>query len=183
MEALLDALLEYSRAGRVAADVTEVDRAAIVHGIADSLGLADRFTISLGDLPRLTTARTPFEQVLRNLIGNAVKHHDKDSGRIAISAMQGDDAVEFSVADDGPGIPEQFRDKVFGMFQTLKPRDEVEGSGMGLALVKKIVEHYGGSVAIHAAQPRGTEVRFTWPLKIAEEGAVHGIQAHQGAAG
>ncbi len=69
------------------------------------------------------------------------------------------------MTDDGPGIPEQFRERVFGMFQTLKPRDEVEGSGMGLAIVRKLVDRQGGKVWLAGGSDgRGLAVHFTWPL-------------------
>ena len=72
--------------------------------------------------------------------------------------------VEFVVTDDGAGIPEQFRERVFGMFQTLRPRDEVEGSGMGLAIVRKLVERQGGKVWLtEGREGRGLSVHFTWP--------------------
>jgi signal transduction histidine kinase len=72
--------------------------------------------------------------------------------------------TEFVVTDDGPGIPEQFRSRVFGMFQTLRPRDEIEGSGMGLAIVKKLVERQSGAIWLtEGPAGRGLAVHFTWP--------------------
>jgi signal transduction histidine kinase len=102
------------------------------------------------------------------LLGNAIKHHDRPTGRIEASVQTVADHYQFQIADDGPGIPPQYRERVFGMFQTLRPRDEVEGSGIGLALVKKIVETYGGTVTLGTDRPdgRGTTVRFTWPRGI-----------------
>ncbi len=164
MEALLDALLEFSRVGRTATDIVDIDPVGVIQDIAFSLNLEERFTLQVSEMPRFSTMHTPFHQVLRNLMGNAMKHHDKEKGKLEITAKPVGDFIEFSIKDDGPGIPEQFREKVFELFQTLKPRDELEGSGMGLALVKKIIENVGGTVAIHTVQPHGTEVRFTWPL-------------------
>lgn len=169
MEALLDALMKYSRAGRIKAAINTVNTAEMISEIANSLDVSERFTLSLGNLPRLTTATIPLQQVIYNLIDNAMKHHDMEHGTITVTSVCRGDFVEFSVADDGPGIPEQFREKVFVMFQTLKPRDEVEGSGVGLALVRKWVEYYGGSVRICSALPRGTEIKFTWPITMRED--------------
>jgi signal transduction histidine kinase len=107
--------------------------------------------------------RAPLEQVLHNLIGNAIKHHDREAGMVAVSVESGGPLLRFSVIDDGPGIPEEYREVVFEMFQTLKPRDEVEGSGMGLALVRKIVGRMGGNCGIAAASGRGAHVWFDWP--------------------
>jgi signal transduction histidine kinase len=119
------------------------------------------------DLPSITTFVTPFEQVLRNLFSNAIKHHHRKEGRIELSWRKNENGYyAFSVTDDGPGIPRQYHERVFGMFQTLRPRDEVEGSGMGLALVKKIVENYGGKVSIESDGILGCCITFTWPTKI-----------------
>lgn len=166
MEGLLDSLLEYSRIGRAQTTLEMVDVREVVDEIAELSGLSDRFVVVTDQLPVFNAYATPFVQVLRNLIGNAVKHHDKGKGTIVVNARELDTYYEFSVVDDGPGIPEQFREKVFGMFQTLRPRDEVEGSGMGLALVKKAVEYNGGTVRLDAAVPRGTRVTFTWPITV-----------------
>jgi signal transduction histidine kinase len=100
---------------------------------------------------------------LLNLIGNAVKHHDRAQGRVQVRCGVRGDAYVFSVADDGPGIPAEYHQRVFQMFQTLRPRDAVEGSGMGLALVRRIVEGGNGSVWVEPNAPRGSVFRFTWP--------------------
>jgi CheY-like chemotaxis protein len=85
-----------------------------------------------GELTVTVTASAQLEQVLRNLINNAIKHHDKQNGEVVLSGKRMGDFVEFVVRDDGPGMPPQFHGKIFQLFQTLKRRDEVEGSGMGL---------------------------------------------------
>lgn len=163
MEALLDGLLAYSRAGRLRAKPEPVDVAELLRNISDLLGPPEGFAIDVrGDLPRFETARAPLQQVLLNLITNAIKHHDRPNGRVEVAVGDKDPFYEFRVADDGPGIPPEFFGKVFEMFQTLKSRDEVEGSGMGLAIVKKVVEGCGGRVAVESAG-RGTTFRFTWP--------------------
>ena len=82
---------------------------------------------------------------------------------IEITVQDQDEYYEFLVTDDGPGIPPAFHTKIFQMFQTLKPRDEVEGSGMGLAIVQKVVEGQGGTVRVESdGIHRGTTMRFTW---------------------
>jgi signal transduction histidine kinase len=104
------------------------------------------------------------EQVLRNLVNNAVKHHDKQSGEVVLSAKRAGDFVEFVVRDDGPGILPEFHDKIFQLFQTLKRRDEVEGTGMGLAIVKKLVERQNCRITVHSqGNGTGTQFRFQWP--------------------
>jgi signal transduction histidine kinase len=101
---------------------------------------------------------------LRNLIGNAIKHHDKPSGEVVLSAKRVGDFVEFIVRDDGPGILPQFHNKVFELFQTLKRRGGVESTGMGLAIVKKLIERQNCRVTVHSqGDGTGTEFRFQWP--------------------
>jgi signal transduction histidine kinase len=82
---------------------------------------------------------------------------------VHVSAREIGDFFEFSVTDDGPGIDEAFHERIFLIFQTLQPRDQVEGSGMGLAIVKKAVDNQGGIISITSARGQGTTVRFTWP--------------------
>jgi signal transduction histidine kinase len=120
-------------------------------------------TVSVGALPAFVTHRAPLAQVLRNLIGNAIKHHDRAVGHIDVSVSAGADSIEFVVRDDGPGIPREYHQEIFQMFSTLKPRDVMEGSGMGLAMVRKILENRGGSIHVESAEGRGATFRFTWP--------------------
>ncbi len=169
LDSLLESLLEYARVGRSEDIVGEVNTKKLVSDIADYLAPKAGFSVVVdGSLPTITTARPPLEKVLRNLIGNALKHHDGDYGVVTVSAALRGSMAEFRVADDGPGIPAAFHDKVFQMFQTLKPRDEVEGSGMGLAIVKKTVENFGGTIHIESDPPaRGTAFVFTWPTTSA----------------
>jgi signal transduction histidine kinase len=103
--------------------------------------------------------------VFRNLIGNAIKHSDNAQSEIHVSCQSTGAFYTFSVADDGIGIAPEFHERIFGIFQTLKPRDDVEASGMGLALVKKIVQLYGGTVKLISdpAVQRGAVFQFTWP--------------------
>ena len=164
MERLLDGLLDYSRVGHTATEAETIDTRELVTDIAELLALPDGFSVEMPDaMPVLTTEKVSLEQVLRNLINNAAKHHDRDHGCITVSGSGSNDNYEFSVEDDGPGIDPEFHERVFTMFQTLRPRDEVEGSGMGLALVKKEVELHGGKVRIRSyVGERGTTFHFTW---------------------
>jgi PAS domain S-box-containing protein len=164
MERLLDDLLAYSRVGRIEGDMVEISVADLCREAFDMATPPEGFSLQLdGEFPKFVTLATPLTQVLRNLIGNAVKHHDKTNGVIAVSSRQEGETFVIAVADDGPGIPPEFHERVFGLFQTLKPRDAVEGSGMGLALVKKIVELYGGTVTLASDGKRGSTFTFTWP--------------------
>ncbi len=173
LESLLDDLLAYSRAGRREGSVDTVDTQALVAELAVLVSPPEGFRIEAMRLPTIETARAPLTQALQNLIGNAIKHHDRPAdGHVWVGAAERAGMVEFTVADDGPGVPEQFRERVFGMFQTLKPRDEIEGSGMGLAIVKKLVERQGGTIRLgERPAGRGLAVHFTWPAGDGRESA------------
>jgi len=113
----------------------------------------------------------PLQQVLMNLVGNAIKHHHhKESGCVEVTVEDSGDFYAFAVKDDGPGIPTRFHEQVFKMFQTLKPRDQVEGSGMGLAIVRKNIEVYGGTLDLESDVGKGSAFRFTWPIPQATRG-------------
>ncbi|RME26892.1 MAG: hypothetical protein D6798_05760 [Deltaproteobacteria bacterium] len=165
MERLLADLRAWSRVGRVDTQVREVDLGELVDGVIELVAPPEGFVIERQpDLPRLVTAAGALEQVLLNLCTNAVKHHDRDRGHVRVRCRRRGDWLEFEVADDGPGIPAEYRDKVMQVFKTLRPRDDVEGSGMGLAIARKIVETAGGRIEIGDNEPRGAVFRFRWPL-------------------
>ncbi len=173
---LLEDLLEYSRAGRTVGQKSQTDCKALVQDIASLLDVPETFNLVLGTgLPVIETFATPLGQVLRNLISNSIKHHPAANGTITVAAERHDDHYLFSVTDDGAGIPEEYVDKVFEMFQTLRPRDEVEGSGMGLAIVNRIVNWQGGRIWCEVPpNGTGTVFKFEWklnPSKLADHSA------------
>ncbi len=161
---LLDDLLAYSRAGRKVGQCRETNCHALVEDAIQLANAPDGFEISVrGKLPVLVTYPVPLEQVFLNLISNAIKHHPGPNGRVTIACDELDDRLVFSVEDDGAGIPPEYADRVFEMFQTLKPRDQIEGSGMGLAIVNRIVAWQGGKVWFEpGAEGRGTVFKFEW---------------------
>lgn len=169
MEKLLDDMLVFYRAGKVDGKLTVINVTRMATELFEIQNTKPGLRLELGkDLPEFATLSTPFEQILRNLFSNAIKHHDLDQGVIRLDCRVADkNFYVFSVSDDGPGIPAKFQERVFGMFQTLKPRDELEGSGMGLALIKKLVETYGGSIRVFS-EGRGCRFTFTWPTVIKE---------------
>ena len=164
LDGLLDDLLRYSRAGRVRERVTVVDTEELIRSVTEVLGPPEPFTVRCtSPMPVVESERTPLEQIFRNLIGNAIKHRASDLGHVLVSASELNRWVTFCVEDNGPGIERQFHDRVFQMFSTLRPRDEVEGSGMGLALVRKLVESNGGQIWLESEPGRGATFSFTWP--------------------
>ena len=161
---LLDDLLAYSRAGRKVGTHRQVDCHALVVDVAQLVNPPETIAVSIeGKLPTIHTHATPLEQVFRNLISNAIKHHPGPEGNVVISCEDVGDHYVFAVADDGDGIPQEYEDRVFEMFQTLKSRDKVEGSGMGLAIVNRIVQWQHGRVWFEARRNgRGTVFKFQW---------------------
>jgi PAS domain S-box-containing protein len=167
MSDLVSDLLAYSRTGR-AGDVELIDCGELVQTMVDLLGPPEGFEIVVApDMPHFETVRTALEQALRNLIANALGHHDRDHGKIAVSAREDGEFWEFTVADDGPGIAPADRPKIFDLLWSA-PAGTHRGAGMGLALVKRIVERYGGRVWLDETSESGAAFRFTWPKMIGE---------------
>jgi len=100
---------------------------------------------------------------VQNLCSNAIKHLGKPAGQVTVSCAEHPGSWEFCVRDDGAGIDPMHFDRIFKIFQTLKPRDEVESTGIGLTIVKKTVELYGGAVRVESAPGRGAAFFFTVP--------------------
>lgn len=120
---------------------------------------------------------TRIQQVFQNLISNAIKYMDKPEGEIRVACVADGKHWIFSISDNGPGIDKQHFEKIFQLFQTLAPRDRVESTGVGLALVKKIVEMYGGRVWLESTAGQGSIFFFTLPRTAASAGSSKGIQA------
>lgn len=171
MEALIDGVLQYSRAGRGEDEKESVDAGELVREVVDMIDPPERFSVEIdANMPTVLTARTPLQQVFLNLVSNAVKHADGEDPRVRIRCPdEGTEWYEFSVEDNGPGIPAEFREKIWTIFQTLKPRDEVEGTGIGLSVVKRTVEHYGGQVWVESEEGEGATFRFLWPKEIEQK--------------
>ncbi|WP_158922726.1 response regulator [Acidisphaera sp. S103] len=166
LQMLMDGLLAYLHVGSVDCFVEDVDIAELVNDIVAMLAPSPGFVVTYdGSLTMLRTYRRPIRVILENLIGNALKHHDRAEGRVVILARLAAGVAEFRVSDDGPGISPRFHDRIFVIFQTLAGRDDLESCGIGLAMVKKIVESHGGHVQVESAPPaRGTTFVFTWQV-------------------
>jgi len=169
MEKLLEDLLNYSRIGRSGMDHQLVDTKLLVEKLFDMASPPKGFELRIGHLPSFDTIAVPFELVLRNLITNAIKHHDKEAGLITVMTQDDGEFYDFTIQDDGPDIPKDLHEKAFEVFQTLQPRDDVEGSGIGLAMVKKTVETYGGEITLESDVGIGAKFHVHWP-KIIKDG-------------
>jgi signal transduction histidine kinase len=166
MEALIDGMQAYVRASRTKDLREPIALASVLDEVLALLAPpAGVVTIDIPEaMPLLEAQRFPFQQVWSNLLGNALKHGAREGAAVRVTARDAGDAWEFSVSDNGPGIAPQFQQRIFGIFQTLKARDEVEGAGIGLAIVQTVVGDRGGRVWVES-DPRhgGAAFFFTWP--------------------
>ena len=166
MHNLIEGLLEYSRVGRSSEPENEVDTRQLIDEVVDSLSPPREFKIKIqDDMPTLYVDRLQLGQVFSNLISNALKHHGGEKGKIRITGEELGKFCSFSVCDNGQGIDPKYHDKVFMMFQTLNSGDFENSTGIGLALVKKIVEEHGGTIRLQSDVGQGTCFYFTWPAR------------------
>ena len=166
MEALIDGILQYSRAGRVTERAVLVDTHKLVDDVVDLMTIpAPAKVIVEGPMPALESAVPPLQQIFMNLIGNALKYNDSPEPRVWISSADRDHFVQFSVRDNGRGIPAEYHDRIWGIFQTLEARDKVEGTGIGLSLVKKLAESQGGRAWVESTPGHGATFHLLWPKR------------------
>ncbi len=167
MQSLIDGVLQYSRVGRVKEEIVQIDLNELMPNIMDTLAPPENITITIeNELPTIVCEKTRVIQVFQNLLSNAIKFMDKPQGQIKISCSEENGFWRFSVADNGPGIEEKHFEKIFRMFETLSPRDGFESTGVGLTLVKRIVEMYGGEIWLQSERGFGSTFLFTLPKKI-----------------
>ncbi|TAL27940.1 MAG: sensor histidine kinase [Alphaproteobacteria bacterium] len=160
MERLLDDLLAYALTEKDEGEPVPAD--IVIAAALETIAPPPGFAIFVDE--SLKRARVPafaLERVFAGLIGNAVKHHDRGAGTIRISMKEDDAGYVFGVADDGPGILPEHQAHIFEIFQTLKPRDKIEGSGMGLSIVSRILESHGETIRVESSG-RGATFLFTW---------------------
>ena len=163
MEALLDGLLEYSRIGRQTTLIERTDVNQLITEILKLLAPPSTFHVEVDpNLPILTTRRLLLRQVFLCLIDNAIDHHPSPNGTVKITVKDCGDQYEFSVADNGQGIEPQYHERIYTIFQTLQSRDTHESTGIGLAIVKKIVETEGGKIHLKSSLGQGATFSFTW---------------------
>ena len=167
LDSLVNGILAYSRAGRAREGLVKVNLDTLAHSVAEMLAPPEhiRFAFETA-LPSLLLEPSKAHQLFQNLFSNAIKFMDKPHGLISVRCRQQGNYWHFSVADNGQGIEEKYFDRIFELFQTLAPRDEIEGTGVGLALVKKIVELGGGTVWVESERGKGSTFHFT--LRSAE---------------
>ncbi|MBV9774618.1 MAG: hypothetical protein JO040_11745 [Gemmatimonadetes bacterium] len=180
MDSLIQGVLQYSRAGRVQAPPEPVDVGALVREIVDVLSPPEptRVEIEPG-LPTVVTERVQLEQVFQNLIGNAVKYARVAEPRIGIGACDAGDFVRFSVTDNGPGIPPRAQERIWTLFFTGRPDGEADSTGIGLSVVKKLVERHGGRAWVESEPGAGAAFYFLWPREPRPEPPAAAARASQ----
>lgn len=164
MNDLVEGILQYSRAGRLIMEKSVIDLNQLVSEVTDMLCPGKNIHIQRdGTLPVIMAERSSIQQIFQNLINNAIKYTDKPRPEIKIRAENDRAFWKICVSDNGPGIEEKDHEKIFQMFSVLQPRDKIEASGVGLAVVKKIVEMYGGKLWVDSKVGKGSRFYFTIP--------------------
>jgi PAS domain S-box-containing protein len=166
MQRLIEDLLRFSRVGTRGAPLAAVDSAAVVATVIDTLRAAideSAASIETGHLPCVLADRRQVEQLLTNLVGNAIKFHGAEPPRVRIDAVEDGRWWRFTVRDNGIGIEPQYFERIFVIFQRLHGRDDYPGTGVGLAICKKIVERHGGRIWVESAPGAGATFVFTLP--------------------
>jgi signal transduction histidine kinase len=163
-ENLIQGILLYARVGRELPAREEVDLNQLIHETIESIAPDTKLTIMVqDDLPVITTERIPLQQIISNLVSNAIKYHDKPNGKVEIRLQDKGSYLIFHVKDDGPGIDKIYHEKIFQIFQTLRERDSFESTGVGLAIVKKILDDRKQSIRVVSSAGKGSDFSFTWP--------------------
>lgn len=166
MSEMLRGMHDLARAGRTARTVREVDTGQLMRDIAASLPKPERFDVAMrGAWPHAWLVPAAFDQVMRNLVQNAIQHHDRDSGSVIMEARSEAGWLEVAVRDDGPGIPAEWREAVFEPFVRRNPSDAEGSAGIGLALVRRVAERCGASVTLASGGGRGATFIVRWPIE------------------
>ncbi|TDE12034.1 sensor histidine kinase [Dyadobacter psychrotolerans] len=165
MESLINGILSYSRAGRIKTTKERFLVKSIVDDLCETFGTKKSVSFNLEGDPELelVSEKITLMQILQNFMSNGIKYNDKQDVVITVGWQETDSFIQFFVADNGPGISPEFHDKIFVIFQTLQSRDEVESTGVGLAIVKKIMDEKGGIIRVESIMKEGTTFFFTWP--------------------
>lgn len=167
MHSLIEGILQYARIGRIKDKLIPLPLNNIIAEVIDMLAPPNNISITIQpNLPTIFNDPYRMKQVFQNLLDNAIKYNDKETGIIEITCEAIDDFWCFSVKDNGPGISGRYHQKIFQIFQTLDVKDKTESIGLGLTIVKKIIEQNNGSIWVDSAEGKGATFYFTLPQKI-----------------
>jgi len=166
LNSLIEGVLQYSRVGRIKAGPVPINLNELVPEDIEGLAPPENIKVTVeSELPTIVSERTRITQIFENLIGNAVRFMDKPEGQVKVDCIEQDGFWKFSITDNGPGIEEKDYERIFKIFQTLAPRDEVESVGAGLTITKKIVEVYDGEIWVESKPGYGSTFYFTLPKR------------------
>jgi signal transduction histidine kinase len=162
-ENLIAGILSYARVGKDVRDTELVSVKALVEEVIENIDGNNKIEFEVSEtLPVFQTERLTLFQVFSNLISNAIKYHDKANGKVSVYHEDHGDHFTFFVKDDGPGIASHYHEKIFQIFQTLQDRDSFESTGVGLAIVKKILDENNEQIHIQSEPGKGSVFSFTW---------------------
>jgi signal transduction histidine kinase len=172
MDKLIDGILHYSRIGRAIGQHERINLDELVHKVIDMLAPPAHIQILIdGELPSVMGDKLRIFQIFQNLLSNSIVFMDKPRGDISVRCVSDiDGLLTFCISDNGPGIAKRFHERIFHIFQTLQPRDHLESTGIGLSLVKKIVELHGGTIWLKSEPGKGCEFFFTLPKGTHDHG-------------
>jgi len=163
MQNLIDGILHYSRMANNKTEKEIIKLSELIASIIDLLSIPNHVRIEYPDqLPTMFDEKIKLHEVFQNLISNAIVHNDKEKAEVKISCVDKGAHYEFAVADNGVGIKKEHFEKIFGVFQTLQSKDRHESTGIGLTIVKKIIEQQGGKIWIESEHGKGATFKFTW---------------------
>jgi signal transduction histidine kinase len=171
MEALINGILDYSKASKRKSIEELFSFKDLISETIELVAPPQNCHIELADnFPNYFGDKVKFQQVFLNLISNSIKHSNKPEIEIKVMCFEMDKFWKFSISDNGPGIDPQFHDKIFVIFQTLKARDDFEATGVGLAIVKKLIDETGGKIWLDSQPNSGPTFNFTIPKQTIDQG-------------
>ncbi|MDN5205549.1 HAMP domain-containing sensor histidine kinase [Fulvivirgaceae bacterium BMA10] len=165
MNEMINGILSYSKAGREKADILSFNLNELMVDVLASFDNPKNIVIEYFISPvtkQVATNKTQLYQVLCNLIGNAVKYHDKPKGKVEVTVVEEDQSIRFAITDDGPGIKEKYLEKIFDFFETAHEQEREDSTGIGLSIVRKLVEINGGECGVISEFGKGSTFWFTW---------------------
>jgi PAS domain S-box-containing protein len=164
MESLINGILDYSKVGRDQMPSARIDMIKLLGEVLELLSPPVHIKVDIArEMPVLEAPKIMLLQVFSNLIGNAIKYNDKKDGLIKVYSAEKADSYEFTIEDNGPGIAPEYHEKIFIIFQTLQSRDKFESTGIGLTIVKRILDERGGKIWVESHEGKGSKFIFDWP--------------------
>lgn len=172
MENLINGILAYSKAGKESNESNILDLGVFINDIIDLIDPPSTFKVETkGNWPTILTDNIKLQQIFANLISNSVKYMDKEQGQIEIGCLPLENCIQCYVADNGPGIESKHHEDIFKLFKTITSKNEHESTGIGLSIVKKMIDEKGGKIWVDSSPQTGTKITFVWPTLIIKEPA------------